>query len=119
MIRYYFPIKLPSLNEYTKACRTNAYAGAKMKAEAEEQLGWMIKAQGIQKAEGCQAVNFTWHETNRKRDLDNIAFAKKFVLDALVANGVLAGDGQKYVGVFTDSLKIDNEYGVEVEMYGL
>ena len=117
MIRYYFPIKLPSLNEYTKACRTNAYAGAKMKAEAEEQLIWMIRQQGVHKAEGRNTVQFEWHEANRKRDLDNIAFGKKFILDALVTAGVLEGDGQKYVGSFTEWAIVDGKYGVDVTLY--
>lgn len=28
--------KLPNLNDYTKACRANRYAGAEMKRKAEE-----------------------------------------------------------------------------------
>lgn len=30
--------KLPNLNDYTKACRANRYAGAEMKRKAEEIL---------------------------------------------------------------------------------
>ena len=32
-----------------------------------------------------------------RRDVDNIAFAHKFILDGLVSAGVLEGDSRKYV----------------------
>lgn len=51
-------------------------------------------------------VNFHWVETNRKRDMDNIAFAKKFILDALVAKEKLAGDGWKYVVGLEDTFEV-------------
>ena len=34
------PEKLPSLNEYINACRSNRYAGAKMKREVEDTISW-------------------------------------------------------------------------------
>ena len=37
--------KLPGLNEYTAAQRSNQYKGAKMKAEAQELVQWSIYSQ--------------------------------------------------------------------------
>lgn len=60
---------------------------------------------------------FSWYEPNKKRDKDNIAFAKKFILDSLVKSRILQGDGWKYVDGFSDKFYVDkNSPRVEVEM---
>jgi len=54
-------------------------------------------------------VTFAWHEPNRRRDADNVAFAKKFILDALVGLGVLPDDSRKYVTGFADEFHVDRQ----------
>ena len=54
-------------------------------------------------------VYFAWVEPNRRRDIDNIAFAHKFILDGLVDAGVLKGDSQKYVTGFVDLFRVDKD----------
>ena len=112
--------KLPSLNEYTAACRTNAYKGAKFKADVEEVIGWAIKqavtSKSLHKPNGAVLVRFEWHERTKKRDADNIAFAKKFILDALVKMRVLPDDSRKYVKGFYDTIVDDTEDYVIVEL---
>ena len=100
--------QLPNLNEYTRACRTNRYAGAKMKVNAEEIISAHILEQlkGVY-FEGPVNLSFKWYEPNRKRDLDNVCFAKKFILDALVSNGTIVADGWKGVVGFTDNFFVD------------
>lgn len=61
-------------------------------------------------------VRFEWHERTKKRDADNIASAKKFVLDALVKSGVLEDDSRKYVKGFYDNIVDDKEDFVIVEL---
>lgn len=61
-------------------------------------------------------MRFEWHERTKKRDADNIASAKKFILDALVKNGVLEDDSRKYVKGFYDTIIDDNEDFVIVEL---
>jgi len=51
-------------------------------------------------------VLFHWHENTMRRDLDNIAFAKKFILDALVKAEVLKNDNWEYVRGFVDSFSL-------------
>ena len=112
--------KLPSLNDYTAACRANKYVGAKFKAEVEEVIGWAIKqaltSKSLRKPSGAVLVRFEWHERTKKRDADNIASAKKFVLDALVKCGVLADDSRKFVKGFYDVIVDDKEDFVRVEL---
>lgn len=99
---------LPNLNDYTKACRGNKYAGAGMKKEAEAIISLYIKQQlkGV-RFSGTVELSFRWFEINKKRDLDNICFAKKFILDALVSNGIIVADGWRGVRGFTDSFFVD------------
>lgn len=100
--------QLPNLNEYTRACRSNAYVGANMKKRTEKIITIFIMQQlkGVH-FEGTVELNFRWYEPNRKRDLDNVCFAKKFILDALVSNGIIVADGWKGVVGFTDSFFVD------------
>ena len=111
---------MPSLNDYTRACRTNAYKGGKFKADIEEVIGWCIRraltAKTLQKVSGAVLVRFEWHESTKKRDADNIAFAKKFILDALVNMRVLPNDSRKYVKGFYDVIVDDKEDFVAVEL---
>lgn len=102
--------QLPNLNEYTRACRGSKYSGAEMKKGAEMIISAYIRNQlkGVH-FDGTVELSFRWYEPNRKRDLDNICFAKKFILDALVSNGVIVADGWKGVRGFTDQFFVDAE----------
>ena len=110
--------KLAGLNDYTRACRSNRYIGAKMKADAEAIITAHIKEQ-IRDVhfDGTVELKFRWYEPNKKRDLDNVCFAKKFILDALVRNGTIVADGWKGVIGFTDEFFIDSQNPrIEVEI---
>lgn len=62
-------------------------------------------------------IDFRWYEENTRRDKDNIAFAKKFILDALVELGILQGDGWKWMTGFSDSFFIDKDNPrIEIEI---
>lgn len=110
------PVRLPGLNEYTKENRRNKYAGAKMKAEVEDSIVRYIQSQKPPKHQRVKLV-FRWRELNSKRDLDNIAFAKKFILDALVRSGVLPNDGWKNVTGFEDHFEVSKQPGVRIEIW--
>lgn len=115
--------QLPNLNEYTKACRGNKYSGANMKKQSEKIISAYIKQQlkGVH-FEGIVKLSFRWYEPNKKRDLDNICFAKKFILDALVSNKIIVADGWKGVIGFTDEFFVDKEnprIEVDIEEGGL
>lgn len=110
MVTFTIEGQLPNLNDYTLACRSHRQMGARMKKNAEA----IISAYIIQQLKGVAfkktvKLSFRWYEPNRKRDLDNICFAKKFILDALVSNGIIVADGWKGVVGFTDNFYIDKE----------
>ena len=67
--------------------------------------------------EYTRACRSKWYEPNKKRDLDNICFAKKFILDALVGCGTIKADGWQGVSGFTDDFFIDKDYPrIEVDI---
>lgn len=104
------PLKLPSCNDYINACRYNKYYGAKMKKDIEEQI--VIYINELPRFNKPVKINFLWIEGNKRRDLDGICFAKKFILDSMVKAGKLKDDNRNYVTGFTDSF----EYGKETKV---
>ena len=108
------PFRLPSLNEYINECRRNKFAGAKMKKQIENDIGLYIAK--LPKFDAPVTIHFHWIEGNKRRDLDNIAFAKKFILDALVKQGKLKDDNRRCVTAFTDTFGYDKESRVILEV---
>lgn len=93
--------RLPSLNDYITANRTNKHAGNKFKTDVDESIGWRIKqakvAGNLTPKEEPVDILIDFYEPNRRRDVDNIQSATKYILDALVKQGILKNDGRKYV----------------------
>ena len=113
--------RLIGLNEYINACRRNRYFSNELKQATEAKITAYIKEQldGVHIHEPVR-LSFRWYEENRKRDIDNIAMAKKFILDALVKSGVLVDDGMRWVKGFTDEFFLDREFPrVEVDIEGV
>lgn len=99
--------RLPGLNEYIHALNINRYKGNALKREAQDAIGFAIKRARLEPVTAYPVfVFFEWHEKTKRRDLDNIASAKKFILDALQECGILEGDGQKQLVGFSDRFVI-------------
>ena len=79
-----------------------------MKRDAEHRIILCARSQlrGVQFS-GPVTMHYTWYEPNRRRDKDNVCFARKFIQDALVAAGVLQGDGWQHIAGFTDTFAVD------------
>lgn len=103
MTRCEINMKLPSLNDYVNVCRRNKYESATYKREIEAKI--RLFTGRLPKFEKPVKIHFHWVEKDMRRDLDNIAFAKKFILDALVKAGKLRDDSRRYVVGFTDSFE--------------
>lgn len=105
------PGRLPGLNEYTDACRTNPRAGARMKQQAQEAVMWQILSQIRRyKVERPVFLLFSFYEKDRRRDKDNVSsFARKVIQDALVKCGTLQDDGWDHVTGYLDRFEVDKE----------
>ena len=108
-------IKLPSCNDYINLCRGNKYAAAEMKRTLEDKIFFYIK--DLPQFQNPIRIKFTWIESNKRRDYDNICFAKKFILDALVKAGKLKDDNRKNVYAFTDRFEYGDETKVKLQIY--
>jgi len=113
MIKAEIPLKLPSLNTYINQCRYNRYSANNFKQKTQNDIAPYLLS--IPKLK-CVKIHFRWFEGNKKRDLDGICFAKKFILDTLVNLGKLEDDNRKYVCGFTDEFYYSNTWKVVLEI---
>lgn len=111
---YIIDMKLPSLNDYIRICRGNKFAAAKYKKQLEEQIRIFIL--NMPTFIKPIKIHFTWIEGTKRRDYDNICFAKKFILDAMVKYGKLQDDNRKFVYAFTDTFEYGKETKVKLEI---
>ena len=113
--------KMPSLNEYINICRKNKYCAAKFKSYIETLICKYInkykKNKLLRPVEYKCTIHFTWHENTQKRDVDNIQFGQKFILDAMQKAGIIKNDSRKYVGQTYHTILNDSDKTyVEVEI---
>lgn len=98
------PYKFPSLNEYVNANRQGWAVGAGMKKRVQKNIAPFIRR--MPTFSEPIIIHFLWIESNRRRDYDNIAFAKKFILDAMQEQGKLENDNRKWVRGFSDDFDV-------------
>ena len=99
--------ELIDLNAYINAERGNRYQAANIKKC--ETLRCSIASRELAPITEPVYIMFDWHTKNLRKDPDNVAFAKKVILDGLVEAGILQGDGRRYVLGFADSFYVDAE----------
>ena len=108
------PMKLPSLNEYIRVCRANPFQASKFKRDLEDEISFYLSE--LPRFEHPIKISFHWIENNKRRDLDNVAYAKKHILDAMVKAGKLKDDNRKCVTAFTDTFSYEKEAKVILEI---
>lgn len=91
----------PSFNEYVNAQRSrNVYFANHMKQELTDMVTDAILCTKVVEDINPKtpiAIGIDWYEPNARRDIDNISYAKKFILDGMVRANVIPDDSQKYV----------------------
>jgi len=108
-----------SLNKYIQLERHSRFAAAASKKRLQAAL---IKKIGEQKIPhivgGPFHIHLCWAIHNRRSDMDNIAWAKKYVVDALVAADVFSGDGMKHIESYSDDYELvpTDKQGVWIEV---
>jgi len=118
-MEYKFIIKgtLPGLNDYLKQERNFhrrgkqiCSSGNEMKQEYQMIISNAARMQLKRlKIEKPVHIHYSYHEPNKKRDLDNIAgVAHKFIQDALVMCGILKNDGWNCITGFSDNFFVDS-----------
>lgn len=109
MIQITIPMRLPGLNEYVRACRANRYEAANLKRQVEQDCIIFIKSALRGRVIVRAGFTFRWIEPNKKRDKDNICFAKKFIMDAFQRAQIMKNDGWQQVAYFRDEFAVDKD----------
>ena len=98
-----------TLNEYINAERSNKYMAAKIKKDETERAYYHF----LNKPKIIDypiKIEFVWFVKGKRKDADNIAFAKKFILDGMVKSGFIKNDNLNHITGFTDDFfESDNE----------
>lgn len=78
------------------------------------------RAQGFKPIKEPAWVSCVWYEGDRRRDLDNVSAAIKFVFDGLVDAGLLVDDSQKWIRAISHEVMTttNKSYGVDVRFSG-
>lgn len=106
--------RFPSMNEFIFANRMGKgkwNKGNVMKQASQDEISWQIMQQH-KKLHIDKPVRllYTFYESNKKRDLDNISgYFHKVFQDALVHCGVIHNDSWHYIVGFSDEFLIDNK----------
>lgn len=110
--------KLTGLNEFIRANRGNRYQGNECKQSNQWYVQLAIKNAKLPKVKNYPIkLKITWYEPNLRRDIDNITFATKFILDALVKEKIIADDSQKYVASISHDVGLDRKNPrIEIEI---
>jgi len=116
---FYIPGELTALNEYIGFERTPRI-GSTLAANVKKRETERVRVGALELPEVKTypvKIIMTWYCKDRKHDPDNVAFAKKFILDGLVRAGVLKQDGWNQISGFVDNFELDPENpGVEVSI---
>lgn len=97
------PLKFVSLNEYIALCKkAHGLKAQEYKRTVQDFIIWNIKAAKLKRINKPVFVSFTWYEDTKRRDKDNVRFAKKFINDRLQEAHILPNDNNEYVVGFTD-----------------
>lgn len=107
--------RFPSLNEFYRMSPNQQW---RIKDECDGRVEAAAKAAGLRPFTRPVRYRVTWVEPNRRRDLDNVAFGKKFVQDGLVKAGILHNDTHHEVRGFADEFAYDpKDPRIEVEIW--
>lgn len=107
-----FPMP-PTMNEIIYEARANRYQAATTKKQWTNDIA--VLAQGKKKFPGKVWMSWIWHIKNLSRDEDNIASARKFICDGLVAAGIIQDDNCRIIQTPVHHWHIhDDEDSVEV-----
>ena len=114
-LKYVIQGRLSGANEAINSARSNKYAGAQMKASETKRTALAAILGQVPVLKRPITIHFHWIEPNTRRDLDNIRFGAKYILDGLQEANRLPDDGWDWVRGMSDTFSVDkNNPRVEV-----
>ena len=114
--------KLPSLNDYINKLKSpnGQRVGAGFKSKVDNICLSYILPHKRQLTALCKQpvlIHFQWHEKTKRRDLDNVYSAKKYILDAMQKAGVIENDNYKHIKGLYDGITYGKRDYVEITVF--
>ena len=107
-MEFFIKGEFKGLNDYTSANRKNKYAGAAIKKRETDYIATILTFKPKVESYPIKII-FTWHIHNRAKDLDNVSFAKKYILDGMVKAKTIQNDNLTKIIAFEDKCIIVKE----------
>jgi hypothetical protein len=107
---------MPTMSDIISESKKHYACYSKMKKKFTNMVWAFAVMSKVRKAELPIVVHIMWHEKKgSRRDPDNVAAAKKFILDGIVKAGVIPNDSHKWICKTVDMYKYNQDkYLVEV-----
>ena len=99
--------ELTNLNTYINNERGNKFNAARIKRDETTKCAYYFMGKGC--CEKRYFISFVWFLKDKRKDPDNIAFAKKFILDGMVRAKFIKTDSLKHIAGFSDNFFIDKK----------
>ena len=111
-ITFFLDFQLPTLNEMIRTARGNKYAAAAQKKKYTDLVAMEIMVQTMRPYFAAISLDLTWIETKKKRDPDNCFGGVKYILDGIVAAGIIDDDDRDHVASITNRIAVGDSRGV-------
>lgn len=103
------PGELKSLNEFINALKHNKYIGNSMKKSETTYCAVYARNQ-LKPITQAVRVTFHWYSRDKRKDLDNVDSARKFILDGLQEAKIIINDSRRYVAdIGKSEFRIDKQ----------
>jgi Holliday junction resolvase RusA-like endonuclease len=112
-MKIYIPFQFTTLNDYINAERTNKFKASTIKRKETEiaRLHFIGK-----KFQTPLELKFKWFVATLGRDLDNLGFCCKYILDGMVKAKCIQNDNLNHVVKITHEFEKSKKIGVEIEI---
>ena len=100
---------LTDLNKYVNLERSNKFAANALKQRETENIAWLCKEQNLKTMRPPVFLVFHWIAPNKKKDKDNIAYAKKFILDGLQMAQIIPRDSWDNIEGWSDKFSLSKD----------
>ena len=111
-ITFFLDFQLPTLNEMIRTARGNKFASASQKKKYTDLVATEILVQTLRPYFAAISLDLTWIETKKKRDPDNCFGGVKYILDGIVAAGIIDDDDRDHVASITNRIAVGDSRGV-------
>lgn len=113
---FVIPGILPQLNDVVRASKGHWNNYAKEKKKTEDAIILYLRQQKIAPMDPPVWFHFSWISKDYKVDPDNMAFAKKYIIDALVRAKIIPKDGRDTVAGWIDDFPDKDPKNPRVEV---